>query len=86
MKYKQSGHAEVSYWIGKQFWGKGIASHALTLFLQILSQRPVYAQSAKDNLASLRVLEMCGFVISGEEKGFANARGKVIEEYELILN
>lgn len=40
---------------------------------------------AKDNLASLRVLEKCGFAISGEQKGFANARGKDVEEYILEL-
>ena len=85
LKYEQSGHAEVSYWIGKRFWGKGIATCALKLFLQILTARPVYARSAKDNLASLKVLDKCGFNKSGEAMGFANARGKEIEEYELIL-
>jgi RimJ/RimL family protein N-acetyltransferase len=85
LKYEQSGHAEVSYWIGKEFWGKGIATGALSLFLQLFTQRPVYARSAKDNLASIRVLEKCGFIVSGETKGYANARGIEIEELELIL-
>jgi len=40
---------------------------------------------AKDNIASVRVLEKCGFVISGYDQGFANARGEEIEEVIMIL-
>ena len=40
----------------------------------------------QDNLASLRVLEKCGFVVIGREKGFANARGMEIEEVVLELS
>ena len=67
--YGLFGEPEVSYWIGKAFWGKGVASQALAQFLDILTVRPLYARVAKDNLASLRVLEKCGFTISGEDKG-----------------
>ncbi|MCH8824516.1 MAG: GNAT family N-acetyltransferase [Planctomycetes bacterium] len=77
---------EVTYWIGKNFWGKGIATKALTMFLESLKERPIYARAAKDNTASLRVLEKCGFTIDGEEKGYANARGQEIEEYILKLD
>ena len=38
------------------------------------------ARAAKDNVGSLRVLAKCGFEVIGEEIGFANARGKEIEE------
>ena len=79
------GEPEVSYWIGKAFWGKGVASQALAQFLDIVTARPLYARVAKDNLASLRVLEKCGFTISGEDKGFANARGMEVEEFILNL-
>jgi L-amino acid N-acyltransferase YncA len=41
--------------------------------------------AAKDNVASLRVLEKCGFTVVGYEKGFANARGEEIEEVILEL-
>ena len=76
---------EVSYWVGREYWGKGIATQALIEFLQIQKQRPIYARAAKDNLASLRVQEKCGFKVTGEDKGFANARGMEIEEYTLCL-
>ena len=72
------------YWLGREFWGKGIATWALTEFLVFEQCRPIYARVAKDNLASLRVLQKCGFVITGEDKGFANARGQETEEYILI--
>ena len=77
---------EVTYWIGKSFWGKGIATKSLAMFLKLQKERPIYARAAKDNTASLRVLEKCGFTIDGEEKGHANARGQEIEEYILKLD
>jgi len=86
LSYQESGRREVSYWIGKEYWGRGVATRALAAFLaHVVTERPLYARAAKDNLASLRVLHTCGFTIRGEDKGFANARGHEIEEYMLIL-
>lgn len=78
------GEPEVSYWLGKEYWGRGIATQALAQFLRQQPVRPLYARAVKDNIASLRVLEKCGFVVCGEDKGFANARGEEVEE--LILS
>jgi RimJ/RimL family protein N-acetyltransferase len=75
----------VTYWVGREFWGKGIATRALQAFLKEVDVRPLYARAAKDNLASQRVLEKCGFVACGEEKGFANARGAEIDEVLFVL-
>jgi RimJ/RimL family protein N-acetyltransferase len=75
----------VSYWLGKAYWGKGIASSALTEFLSFEKTRPLYGRVVKDNLASIRVLEKCGFKISGYDNGFANARGEEVEEVILKL-
>jgi RimJ/RimL family protein N-acetyltransferase len=80
------GDPEVSYWLGREYWGRGVATRALALFLDCVVARPLYARVAKDNLASRRVLEKCGFTICGEDKGFANARGVEIEEYILRLD
>jgi RimJ/RimL family protein N-acetyltransferase len=80
------GDPEVSYWLGREFWGKGIASFALKAFLELTQQRPLFARVAKDNVASLRVLEKCGFRVSGEDRGFSNARGQEVEEYILKLD
>jgi RimJ/RimL family protein N-acetyltransferase len=84
--YEEEGKPEVTYWLGREYWGKGIATWALKELLASHSQkRPMYARVAKDNLASRRVLEKCGFKIIDEDKGFANARGQEIEEYLLEL-
>jgi RimJ/RimL family protein N-acetyltransferase len=84
--YEEEGKPEVTYWLGKEYWGKGIATWALKEFLAQKNQiRPIYARVAKDNLGSRRVLEKCGFKIIGESKGFANARGEEIEELHLEL-
>ena len=84
--YEMSGKPEVTYWIGRAHWGKGIATRALTVFLaQVNTTRPIYARVAKDNLGSRRVLEKCGFKVIGEMKGFAKARGEEIEELHLEL-
>jgi RimJ/RimL family protein N-acetyltransferase len=84
--YEEEGKPEVTYWLGKEYWGKGIATSALREFLaQHNKTRPIYARIAKDNLGSCRVLEKCGFTIIGESKGFANARGQEIEEFLLEL-
>lgn len=85
LSYVSDGEPEVSYWLGREFWGKGIATQALAAFLQIQTLRPIYARAAKDNLASLRVLQKCGFKITGEDMGFANARGQEVAEYTLRL-
>jgi RimJ/RimL family protein N-acetyltransferase len=83
--FEQFGEREVCYWIGKEYWGRGIATKALSDFLGYVKVRPLYARVAKDNIASLRVLEKCGFTISGEDKGFSNARGEEVEEFILKL-
>jgi RimJ/RimL family protein N-acetyltransferase len=84
--YEEEGKPEVTYWLGKEYWGKGIATWALQEFLAQKNQiRPIYARVAKDNLGSRRVLEKCSFRIIGESKGFANARGQEIEELLLEL-
>jgi RimJ/RimL family protein N-acetyltransferase len=85
VSFERFGKPEVAYWIGKEFWGKGIATRALSELLSGLKTRPLYARAAKDNIASIRVLEKCGFTISGYEKAFANARGEEIEEAILKL-
>ena len=85
--YEDAGHPEVTYWLGKNYWGKGLATRALTEFLaHVNPTRPIYARAAKDNIGSLRVLEKCGFTIIGEDTGFANARGREVEEFLLQLH
>src|SRR6266704_1249114 len=83
---KEFGKPEVTYWIGKEYWGMGLATKALTRFLRDVTVRPIYGRAAKDNVASIRVLEKCGFRMFGQSKGFANARDAVVEEVILELS
>lgn len=80
------GDPEITYWLGEAFWGKGIATAALRQFLKQVTVRPLFARVAQDNIGSLRVLQKCHFVITGQDKGFAQARGKEISEYILQLD
>lgn len=84
--FPQLGEREVGYWLGRQYWGQGIATRALEEFLKQIDTRPLYAHVAKHNTASRRVLEKCGFIVSGEDRFFSQILGDDIEEYILILN
>jgi len=53
---------EVTYWLGREFWGKAIATRALEQFLLEVAERPLLGRAAATNEASIRVLEKCGFV------------------------
>ncbi len=85
VSFERFGQPEVSYWIGRGYWGRGVATAALRLFLDELPGRPLYARAATDNSASLRVLEKNGFTVSGRDRYFANARGEEIDEVILVL-
>jgi RimJ/RimL family protein N-acetyltransferase len=76
---------EVTYWIGRSYWGKGIATGALNAFLAVDLSRPLHARVAYDNVASRRVLEKCGFRVIATERSFADARSAEIEELVLRL-
>lgn len=83
--WEQSGRRKVGYWIGKEFWGKGVAGKALFEFLGHVKARPLHAHVAKHNVASIRVLEKCGFTIASEEKDTSEAGGEVVEEFIFML-
>lgn len=69
VSFMMNGEREVGYWLGREFWGKGIATQALIRFLEILSDRPVYGVTAKPNVGSQKVLMKCGFTQVGEVEG-----------------
>ncbi|MFC4785927.1 GNAT family N-acetyltransferase [Nocardioides sp. MAHUQ-72] len=79
------GEHEVTYWIDRAAWGRGIASRALALLLERVPTRPIRARVASDNAGSLRVLVRNGFRAVGTEVAFARARGTEIEETILQL-
>ena len=60
--WEQDGRRFVGYWVGREFWGKGLATSALREFVSEVTDRPLYAWVATSNVGSIRVLEKCGFV------------------------
>jgi len=80
-KFVMEDEAEITYWIDRKFWSQGIATTALNDFLKIENTRPIFGRVAFDNYGSQKVLEKCGFIKIGTDKGFANARQAEIEEY-----
>ena len=65
--WENDGKRLVGYWIGKEYWGRGVAPSAVEEFLRAHERRrPIYAYVARSNARSIRVLEKCGFHRSGE--------------------
>ena len=61
LTWEAEGRRLVGYWIGRPFWGRGVATRALGLVLDQVRQRPLHAHVASHNRGSIRVLEKCGF-------------------------
>jgi RimJ/RimL family protein N-acetyltransferase len=79
------GRDHVGYSIAREHWGRGIATRALALLLERVSSRPLHARVARSNVASLRVLERCGFVVTSYQWAPATDRFPACEEALAIL-
>src|SRR5579871_3883131 len=82
--FRRKDLPEVSYELGAPYWGKGAATAALNLFLREITVRPLYARAVKNNRASIRVLEKCGFTVVGEDR-FVGPSGRDVEEHIFAL-
>ena len=78
--FRQEDDTEITYWIGRRWWGRGVASAALAAFLAVTPERPLQARVASDNLGSIRVLEKNGFQAAGADRGFASGRNSEMDE------
>jgi RimJ/RimL family protein N-acetyltransferase len=67
VSFDADARREVGYWLGREYWGSGIATRALTEFLSHDTTRPLFAGVARNNAGSVRVLEKCGFAHAGED-------------------
>ena len=61
VSWEQAGKRLVGYWLGQDYWGRGVATAAISEFLEYESTRPLYAYVSAHNTGSIRVLEKCGF-------------------------
>lgn len=84
--WQRSGELLVGYWLGRHFWGRGVATRALTDVVSLIPTRPLRARVAKQNLASIRVLEKCGFRVTGEDRAATPTGGDAVDEliYALV--
>ncbi|MFF2326136.1 MULTISPECIES: GNAT family N-acetyltransferase [unclassified Streptomyces] len=76
---------QVTYWIERAHWGRGVATAALCALLDAVPERPLHARAAADNTGSRRVLEKCGFAVTGKDHGYAHARGEDTAELLFTL-
>lgn len=75
----------LGYWIGREWWGRGVATQALSLMLDEVPARPLHAHVVAHNRASIRVLDKCGFRRDrGQETGAPGTDG--VEELCFVLD
>ena len=84
--YQFRPEREVGYWIGRRWWGRGVATAALRLLLAQVAHRPLAARVPHDNPGSVGVLRKCGFAPRWEERAFACGRGEEVGVQVLVLD
>jgi len=84
--FERNGKWQVGDWIGKEFWGRGAATSALAALLCLVKRRPLYAYVAEQNVASIRVLEKCGFIVAGHDRSAAPTGGEAVDEVVMKLS
>jgi len=85
VSFVRDGTREIGYWLGRQHWGRGIASAAVGLLLAELSERPLYAVVSSDNAGSVRVLTKHGFQLVGSESEYSRVREQTNELLRFVL-
>ena len=78
--WEQDGRRLLGYWVGKEFWGRGLATRALAELIEEIPDRPLFAWVATTNRGSIRVLEKCGFVAKESRSEFDERFGREVEE------
>jgi ribosomal-protein-alanine N-acetyltransferase len=77
--------AEVGYWLGENYWGRGIATAALKDFTKYafneFNLTRVYAVPYARNAASIRVLEKAGYTCEGLLRRSAIKDGSVLDQF-----
>jgi RimJ/RimL family protein N-acetyltransferase len=84
--WHDNGQQLLGYWVGREWWGRGVATRALALLVDELTIRPLYAHVAVHNIGSIRVLESCGFRRDREQEAQAPVPDDGVEELIFVLN
>ena len=83
--WPDNGQQLLGYWIGREYWGRGVATQALALLVGEVSTRPLYAHVVEHNVGSIRVLEKCGFRRDRVQEAQAPTPDDGIEELIYVL-
>jgi RimJ/RimL family protein N-acetyltransferase len=83
--FSVDGDREVTYWIARHAWGRGVATEALRILVSREAERPLFARVAAHNAASLAVLTKVGFTELSRDIDFAPGVGREVEEIVLVL-
>jgi RimJ/RimL family protein N-acetyltransferase len=83
--WQDDGKWLIGYWIGREYWGRGVATQALALLVGEVSTRPLYAHVATHNVGSIRVLQKCGFERNRVQEAQAPQPEDGIEEFIFML-
>jgi RimJ/RimL family protein N-acetyltransferase len=84
--WQDDGQQLLGYWVGREWWGRGVATRALALLVAEVSIRPLYAHVVVHNVASIRVLDKCGFRRDRVQEAKAPVPDDGIEELVFVLN
>jgi RimJ/RimL family protein N-acetyltransferase len=84
--WQQNGQQLLGYWVGREWWGRGVATQALALLVDEVLIRPLYAHVAVHNAGSIRVLDKCGFRRDRVQEAQAPAPDDGIEELIFVLD
>ena len=80
---------EIGYWLGEDFWGKGIMTEAVKRMCREIFQSydvvRIFAEIFSDNAGSIRVLEKAGFQLEGKLKNSIYKNGKVSDSFIYAL-
>ncbi len=83
--WQEEGQQLLGYWIGREWWGRGVATRALALLIEEVSVRPLHAHVVAHNVGSIRVLEKCGFERDRTQEAKAPTSDGGIEELVFVL-
>ena len=83
--YDSDSEREVTYWIARHAWGRGVATEALRLLVSREPTRPLFARVAAHNKGSIAVLEKNGFAEVSRSVQFAPGLGHEVEELRFAL-
>jgi RimJ/RimL family protein N-acetyltransferase len=84
--WEENGDRLLGYWVGREYWGRGIATHAVASFVDEVPTRPLHAHVAVRNVGSIRVLEKCGFRRDRRREMEAPAPADGVKEYMFVLS